>query len=313
MMILTITMNPSIDMSYPIETLTIDGVTRVQNVSKTAGGKGLNVSRVLHQMGADLVASGLLGGHFGAFIKSELDKQGIKHQFGEIDGETRNSIALLHDGGKQTEVLESGPEISEREARDFLATYEELLDSCSLVTMSGSLPRGLDVSFYSQLTEMAHARGVRVLLDTSGAALQASVQGDVKPDLIKPNETEVSALIDQKLNLSNISVLKNQLSSGDLADIKWIVISLGADGALAKYDNTFYRVRIPSLDVVNPVGSGDSTIAGFALAMDQGNSPVDILKTGMVTGMLNALEETTGSVNPERFDEFFKQVEVEEI
>lgn len=139
------------------------------------------------------------------------------------------------------------------------------------------------------------------------------MQGDVKPDLIKPNETEVSALIDQKLNLSNISILKKQLSSGELADIKWIVISLGADGALAKYDNTFYRVRIPSLDVVNPVGSGDSTIAGFALAMDRGDSPVDILKTGMVTGMLNVLEKTTGSVNPDRFDEFFKQVEVEEI
>lgn len=115
------------------------------------------------------------------------------------------------------------------------------------------------------------------------------------------------------MHKSNISILKKQLSSGELADIKWIVISLGADGVLAKYDNTFYRVRIPSLDVVNPVGSGDSTIAGFALAMDRGDSPVDILKTGMVTGMLNALEETTGSVNPERFDEFFKQVEVEEI
>lgn len=312
-MILTVTMNPSIDMSYPMESLNIDTVNRVQNVSKVAGGKGLNVSRVLHQMGEDLIATGLLGGHFGEFIKSELDRQEVKHDFSSVDGQTRNSIAILHDNGKQTEILESGPTVSETEADAFLKKFDKLLEQCELVTMSGSLPSGLDQSFYSLLIEKANKKGVKVLLDTSGNTLIKSIESKNKPFLIKPNEEEITALIHDELNLEDIDSVKHQLSHEVFSGIEWIIISMGALGAIAKHHDTFYRVNIPKIKVVNPVGSGDSTIAGFAMGISHDHDPEIILKTGMTTGMLNTMEAMTGCVDPDKFDEYFSQVSVEKI
>lgn len=118
-MILTITMNPSIDISYPLETFKLDTVNRVRNVRKTAGGKGLNVTRILKQLDTEVIASGLIGGFLGEEIKKDLTQNEIAHDFLPISGETRNCIAVLHDG-KQTKILENGPVITEQEVRAFL-------------------------------------------------------------------------------------------------------------------------------------------------------------------------------------------------
>lgn len=312
-MILTVTLNPSIDVSYPIDSLTIDGVSRVTNVSKTPGGKGLNVSRVLHQLGSDVLTTGFIGGHFGAFIKQELDKIELSHDYLDIDAETRTSIAILHDDGKQTEVLEPGPSISEEDSEAFKTKFEDLVDNATIVTLSGSLPKGLDHNYYAELIKVADAKGVKVLLDTSGKTLEASVAGSAKPFLIKPNEEEVKAIIHQDIDLDNLSDLKEKLSDESLNGIEWVVISLGKDGAIAKHNDTFYRVTIPTIQAVNPVGSGDSTIAGFAKALDEQASDEDMLKTGMTAGILNTMSSKTGDVDPEKFQEIFNQVQVKTI
>lgn len=309
-MILTVTLNPSIDVSYPLEHLTVDGVSRVTDVSKTPGGKGLNVSRVLKQLDADVLTTGFIGGHFGAFITSELDKINLAHDYQSIDGETRTCIAILHDDGNQTEILEPGPAISESEAADFKHKFEDLVKDASIVTLSGSLPKGLDKTYYSDLIAIADQHDVKVLLDTSGETLEASVAGEHKPFLIKPNESEVTAIIHQELDLDELDDLKVKLAHDSLAGIKWIIISLGKDGAVAKHNDQFYRVTIPTVEAVNPVGSGDSTIAGFAKAIDDQASDETILKTGMTAGILNALSPKTGDVNPDQFDDIFNQVTV---
>lgn len=99
-MILTVTLNPSIDVSYPLEHLKIDTVNRVKTVRKTAGGKGLNVSRVIHMLNHEITATGFIGGYFGKWLENQLDRDGIDHDFFPIDAETRSSIAMLHDGGE---------------------------------------------------------------------------------------------------------------------------------------------------------------------------------------------------------------------
>src|SRR5690625_154318 len=121
-MILTITLNPAVDIGYQLDGLAIDTVNRVSEVSKTAGGKGLNVARVVRQIGAEVGASGFLGGPLGDFIRKEIGRINIHDYFVPIEGETRNCIAVLHDG-KQTEILESGPTISKEEAENFITHY----------------------------------------------------------------------------------------------------------------------------------------------------------------------------------------------
>ncbi|WP_057874195.1 tagatose-6-phosphate kinase [Loigolactobacillus rennini] len=312
-MILTVTMNPSIDMSYPLKHLAIDTVNRVKEVHKTAGGKGLNVSRVISLMGRDLLATGILGGHFGAYIEARLDDDQIKHDFSHIDQESRNSIAILHDGGNQTEILEAGPTLTSTDATNFLKHYQKLLTQVSLVTMSGSLPGGLEPDFYAKMIQLAHQAGVAVLLDTSGASLKAALESDAKPNLIKPNEAEISQLLGQQVDGHDLASLKQALQAPIFTGVDWIVVSLGAAGAVAKHGDHYYQATIPKIKVVSPVGSGDSTLAGLAMALEAKKPDQQVLQTGMTTGMLNTMEAPTGFINPNLFDQYFAKVNVQAI
>lgn len=312
-MILTVTLNPAVDISYPLDTLVIDDVNRVTQVSKTAGGKGLNVSRVLHLMDQELLASGIVGGHIGNFIKQKLDEDHIQHRFFEINQESRNAIAILHDDGQQTEILEAGPTISQDDAQAFLAFYSALLPQVNTVTLSGSLPGGLSNDYYAKLVTLARDTGVNAILDTSGASLAASLAAPVKPTLIKPNETEIAQLLGYTVDVNHLETLKHSLQSPVFEGVEWLVVSMGAAGAFAKHNDRFYRVTIPKIHVENPVGSGDATLAGLAMGIDVNASDEIILKTGMTTGMLNTMEKQTGFVNPELFETYFEQVEVEEV
>lgn len=311
-MIVTITMNPSIDISYPLDTLSLDQVNRAANVSKTAGGKGLNVTRVLHELGGEVLATGVIGGFHGDYVKYQLDNEGIVHDFSTIQGETRNSIAVLHEG-KQTEILEAGPTVSEKEQEQFLSKYQDLLKQADVLTISGSLAKGFDSAFYSELIRQANTAGVKVLLDTSGQALKDSLLSLDKPFLIKPNTDELTDLIGKEVVADDIDSLKEALSHELFEGLPCIMVSMGSSGAIVKYEDIFYRLNIPKVTAINPVGSGDATIAGLAYGIDQNKIFEDTLKTAMTTGVLNAMEQKTGHIDMKKFDEIYNQVTIEKI
>ncbi len=303
-------MNPSVDVSYPLESLQINDVNRVDSVNKTAGGKGLNVTRVISQMDEAVKATGIIGGTIGDYILKNLEIEGIQHDFLKIEKESRNCIAILHEG-KQTEILESGPMLDESEGTSFQGKLVHLLENVSLVTISGSLPKGLPHDYYASLLSLCKKKNVKALLDTSGRYLKETLSSMDKPFLIKPNETELSELMGKPLTTTE--ELKEALNHKMFDGLEWIVVSLGAKGAFAKNGNAFYKVTIPKIEVVNPVGSGDATIAGFAIALHQGQSAESILKTGMATGMLNTMETKTGSVNKNNFQKFYDSVTVQKV
>ncbi|EGG58764.1 tagatose-6-phosphate kinase [Enterococcus faecalis] len=310
-MILTVTLNPSIDISYQLETLTIDTVNRVSEVYKIPGGKGLNVTRVLAEIGDNVTATGLIGGILGEFIKKGLESSQIKQQFYAITGETRNCIAILHEGN-QTEVLENGPFINPDEADGFLNHLRLIIDSYEVITVSGSLPRGMADDYYARLISLANSQGKKVVLDCSGQPLIEVLQSNSKPFVIKPNTEELYQLIGKTVT-DDIEELKQVLNQELFEGIEWIIVSLGAKGAFAKHKDTFYRVTIPNVNVVNPVGSGDSTIAGIASALIHGDNDVELLKKANVFGMLNAQEKMTGHINMANYEKLFNQVKVEEV
>ncbi|HEL2733101.1 TPA: tagatose-6-phosphate kinase [Streptococcus suis] len=310
-MILTITLNPSVDIAYQLDTFHLDTVNRVENVQKTAGGKGLNVTRVLKQIGEDVVATGFIGGEIGSYIKKQLTRNDVKNSFVEIGNETRNCIAVLHDG-KQTEILEQGPTIQEHEALNFIEHLEIILNNVDVVVISGSLPKGLASNYYVEIVELCKKCGVAVVLDCSGEALKNVLESQQKPTVIKPNTEELSQLIGKEVT-DDIQELKSVLSGQLFQGIEWIVVSLGAQGAFAKHNDKFYRVKIPKIKVVNPVGSGDSTVAGIAASLVHALPDTELLKKANVLGMLNAQEEQTGYVNLENAESLYSQIEVEEV
>ncbi|HFU3728696.1 TPA: tagatose-6-phosphate kinase [Streptococcus suis] len=310
-MILTITLNPSVDIAYQLDTFHLDTVNRVEKVQKTAGGKGLNVTRVLKQIGEDVVATGFIGGETGSYVKKQLTRNDIKNSFVEIGSETRNCIAVLHDG-KQTEILEQGPTIQEHEALNFIDHLEIVLNNVDVVVISGSLPKGLASNYYVKVIELCKKCGVAVVLDCSGEALKNVLESQQQPTVIKPNTEELSQLIGKNVT-DDIQELKAVLSGQLFQGIEWIVVSLGAKGAFAKHNDKFYRVKIPKINVVNPVGSGDSTVAGIAASLKHALPDVELLKNANVLGMLNAQEEQTGYVNLEHSEVLYSQIEVEEV
>ncbi len=310
-MILTITLNPSVDIAYQLDTFHLDTVNRVEKVQKTAGGKGLNVTRVLKQVGEDVVATGFIGGEIGSYVKKQLTRNDIKNSFVEIGNETRNCIAVLHDG-QQTEILEQGPTIQEHEALNFIEHLEIILNNVEVVVISGSLPKGLASNYYVEIVELCKQYDVAVVLDCSGEALKKVLESQQKPTVIKPNTEELSQLIGKNIT-DDIQELKSVLSGQLFQGIEWIVVSLGAKGAFAKHNDKFYRVKIPKINVVNPVGSGDSTVAGIAASLAHALPDIGLLKNANVLGMLNAQEEQTGYVNLEHSEVLYSQIEVEEV
>lgn len=306
-MILTVTLNPSVDIGYQLNAFELDGVNRVETVSKTAGGKGLNVARVLRLLNEDTGAAGFLGGSLGNFIHTQLQELGVKDFFIEIEGETRNCIAILHEG-KQTEILESGPEIAEADAERFIKGYRGWLQAMDVITLSGSLPKGMPDDYYARLIAIAAEAGVPVLLDTKGELLNQALRTDKKPFLIKPNEDELADLLGEKPE-NLIAALHAPIFAG----IEWIVVTLGAKGALVKHLDTIYKVSPPQVNAVNPVGSGDSVIAGFASGLVRKLPEIELMKYALSMGVLNALEEKTGHINPDRLEWCMKQMKVEKL
>lgn len=313
-MILTVTMNPSIDTRYQLDTLIIDDVNRVEP-AKTAGGKGLNVSRVLKQLGDDVVATGLLGGHMGAYMRDLMEADDIAADFTPIAGETRICLNILHEGN-QTELLESGPTVSEEELAAFTAHFTELVarEDCKCVTLSGSLPKGVPAGYYATLVAIAAGAGVPVLADTSGAALDAVLAGEQKPTLVKPNLTEINGLLGTSYTTDQVDELRAALADDPrFAGISWVVVSMGAAGSVGFFNGKAYRAVTPPIPAVNATGSGDSTIAGFAHSIAAGADPVTVLKTANTCGKLNAMDPMTGHLVIERWDEVYSSVQVTEL
>lgn len=316
-MILTVTMNPSVDVAYELDELMIDQANRVKSVRKTAGGKGLNVSRVIKQLDGNLVATGLIGGNFGDFITERLKQDDIPHYFSYIEGESRSCIAILHEGN-QTEVLENGPEISPNEIEKFIDTFNKIINEnihvnpIKVITLSGSLPKGVDTTFYNQLIQMAHERGIPVLLDCSGKTLKDSLLADIKPHFIKPNTQEISELLDLPSEMTTCQLteaLEHPLFDG----IPTVMVSLGSKGALIKSKNGYFQAKIPSVKAVNSVGSGDATIAGIAYALDQNKELIEQIKLGMTCGVLNAMNPLTGHIDIEQFQTIYEQITIEPL
>lgn len=308
-MILVINLNASVDKRYRLQDLVKGEVMRAFEVDNTPGGKGIHVANVATILGEDCIATGYLGGKSGEFISEKLDDYGIKQDFVKVAGETRSCLAIITDDGAQTEILEPGPTVTDEEQKSFLDKYKELLEKATVVAASGSMPKGLPTDFYAQLIELAQQAGKPFLLDTSGEAL---IQGlKAQPYFVKPNNDEIKVLAGKELASDEdiVEALKGFMADG----IKLPVISLGAKGSMAGYNQHVYKITVPRIECKNPVGSGDSFVAGIAVGIERGMSIEDILALGAACGTANAMEDESGFVRKEIVEELFPQIKIQQI
>lgn len=309
-MITTVTMNAALDKAYFMNDVIENGtVMRVSECRTTAGGKGLNVARAAAICGAEVQATGLVGGFNGQYLESLLDKDGILHRFGHVQGETRSCINILDKGYGSTEYLEPGFEVSEKEEQDFMKIFPDIIRDSDVVTISGSIPRGLKKDIYGRMITIAKAMRKTVFLDSSGDTLKNGIAAG--PDLVKPNRDEIEQLFDIKINsLKEVITYAKKIHEMGVANV---VISLGKDGALLVCGEGVFKGASPRVEAVNAVGCGDSMLGAFAVAFERGYTAGRALKYAISVAAANAVSPSTGKFEYEQCEDFFDRVIIEKL
>ena len=308
-MILVLNLNASVDKKYKMNELNKGLVMRANSVHNTPGGKGIHVANVISILKEDCIATGFLGGKTGEFIEDKLKEYNINQDFIKIQGDTRECLAIITDDLVQTEILEPGPTVTNEEQKEFLNKYKTLIKDCNIIVASGSVPKNIPKDFYKTLIEIAKNENKKFLLDTSGELLENGIKA--KPSFIKPNKDEIEALTGRKIVDAKDAI--KEIKEFHKKGIELVVISLGKDGSIAGFNGKFYKVTVPKVNAVNPVGSGDSYVAGIALGLQKDFSIEDVLKYASACGTANAVEEETGFVNKEVVEELFNKITVDII
>lgn len=309
-MITTVTLNPAIDKVYQMDASVTGGtIMRVAKVVNSAGGKGINVARIATRCGQKAKATGFVGGFMGQYLEDMLARDSVEYEFTHIQGETRSSIKVLDERYSETEFLEPGPLVSEAEIKVFLDSFPEVIKDSEVVAISGSAPKGVSPEIYVRLVEIVKDSGKKVIVDTSGAYLEAVVKS--RPFMIKPNRDELETLFNT--SISSTEELISYAKKLHKAGIEYVVVSLGEEGALLVCDEGIYQGKPPEIEIVNTVGCGDSMVGGFAVGICRKYSVEEMLKYAVAVASANALEEKTGDVKLENCNKIYDQVEIIKI
>ncbi|WP_308639635.1 1-phosphofructokinase family hexose kinase [Paenibacillus silvisoli] len=306
--IICVSLNSAIDKRLLVPGFRLGAVSRAVQADATAGGKGLNVARVAHALGASVLATGFAGGGNGAWIMRKLDEIALRHQMVAVAQETRVCLNIIDESaGQSTEILEPGPEIAAAEKAEFMALWAEMCKPGQWLTLSGSLPRGLGEAFYAQLAAKAREAGAHAVLDTSGMPLKLALSSG--PHTVKPNEEEFRQCFDADPR-DRAAVRRIAAQLGEHG-VQALLVSLGREGCLAALpDGRLWLAAPPAIDAVNAVGSGDSFVAGWTVACSLGLDVPDALRLAIAAGTVNAMSPGTGQVSREAVDAMVDRVQV---
>ncbi|MDO0934125.1 1-phosphofructokinase family hexose kinase [Streptomyces sp. DG2A-72] len=302
-MILTVTLNTALDITYRVRALRPHTTHRVTEVTERPGGKGLNVARVLAALGHEVTVTGFTGGATGRVIQDQLTTTpGLVDALVPVAGPTRRTIAVVDEQtGDTTQLNEPGPVITPAEWSAFQEAYEDLLPSASAVALCGSLPPGVPVGAYAGLIRDARAAGVPVLLDTSGEPLRRGVAA--RPDLIKPNADELAELTGSH---EPFRATQDARRRGAHA----VVASLGPEGLLAVTPQGRWRAAPPTPVHGNPTGAGDSAVAGLLSGLVERLPWPDRLARAIALSAATVLAPAAGEFDRRAYEELVGRVAV---
>jgi 6-phosphofructokinase 2 len=288
--IVTLTLNPAIDLTTTVDALRPEHKLRCRDTRHDPGGGGINVARVVRELGGSAVAAWTRGGATGAQLATLLDRENLPHVPLPIGQAVRESITVLeaHTNAQYRFVLE-GPELSTSEADAVVRFVEQLQPAPAYLVLSGSLPLGLRTDFYARLAEAAHV-DTRVVVDTSGAAL-ASLQGQ-RVFMIKPNLNELSLLLKREIE-TDAAITDGALALINKGFAEVVLVSMGARGARLVSADHDEQIIAPPVRPASRVGAGDSTVGGMITALARGDDLVTAARYGVAAGTAAVLTAGT--------------------
>ena len=307
-MVVTVTMQPAIDKTVDIERMERGGLNRIKRVVLDAGGKGINVSKTIKELGLYTIATGFIGGTAGEVIEKVLKEYGIPTGFVVVDGETRTNMKVVEAAGEVTELNEPGPIVSEEKINELIQKLEHYASEDTLFVLAGSIPSGMDKTIYKKMIETVHKKGAKVFLDADGELFVNSLEA--KPDMIKPNRAELEELFQLDYRASEqeiISMAQKLIKKG----IPFVAVSLGQMGALFVTEDRVIRCAGLSVKANSTVGAGDAMVDALLYGWDKKMSLEERVKMGIAVSA--GAVTTIGTKPPTRelVDELYKKVKFE--
>lgn len=305
-MIYTVTLNPALDKTVEIPSFTIDRVNRITAMRTDPGGKGINVSKVIHKLGGKSIASGILGGSTGKAILTALEDMGLETFFCFAEGETRTNLKVVDKiEHTNTDINEPGLTVTSELLNKLLDGLAGKMKKGDIVVLSGSLPKGAPKDTYQTWVKACREAGVKTILDADGELLMEGIKAS--PYMIKPNNHELSRLFGRTLETPE----ELKKAAGELMEkngIEKVVVSMGGEGALYVTKDTAVYAEGLKVPVGSTVGAGDSVVAALAFAEESGMSLEETVRLSTATGAANVMCSGTQAAEYQVIEELIPRV-----
>lgn len=309
-MIVTVTLNPAVDQTLVVPKFVAGDTIRVRASRFDPGGKGINVSRVIRELGGESVAMGFAPGGLGRYIEQSLESLGVETDFIHTRGETRTNITLLDESRHITTILsDPGPETDAVYVAELRRKLRRRLRPGDWLVLAGSIPPPLTAKVYADIIHEAVEAGVHTVLDADGAALEAGA--GALPEIVKGNRRELERLLGRHLDdeESTLNAARDVQATG----VSTVVVTRGREGAVATSAGHCLRGVAPRVRSVSAVGSGDALLAAIVLTLSRGGEIGDALRVGVAAGTATVLTPGTQLCRRREVDILMPRVRVQEI
>ncbi len=309
-MIITLTLNPCIDHTVEVQGIAIGGTNRIKNVKKDVGGKGINVSTALTQLGYEPLALIFSHERESVSVADELKKRGIPCESVLVPGELRTNLKLFDCTEREmTEFNESGSPVPEAAAEKMLTLISQVLAKTNILVVSGSVPPGVSADYYRRIIELAKLAGVPTILDADHELFREGIKAN--PTMIKPNRGELERYLGRTLRSEKeiVDAAAKLVKSG----ISYVCVSVGAEGAYLVCEEGAYHTQGAKIEVRGVQGAGDSLVAGFAIGLMEKRSPLECLKLGVACANGSLIHEGTEMCRKEDVERLIGQLDVRKL
>ncbi|WP_047688446.1 1-phosphofructokinase [Vibrio sp. ZOR0018] len=307
--VVTITLNPALDLTGSLDVLNVGSVSLVKQGSLHAAGKGVNVAKVLSDLGAKVTVTGFLGRDNQELFCQLFDQMAAIDEFVRVDGATRINVKLVEQSGEVSDINFPGVEVTPLAIEQFERTLERLAADHDYFVLAGSLPQGISPALCASLIEKLHSMGKKVLFDSSRDALKAGL--DAKPWLIKPNDEELSQFVGRELHTPE----QCQAAAAQLAEkgIENIVVSMGANGVMWLNQHQWLHAKPPRMQVVSTVGAGDTLVAGLCWGHMQQMEKTELLTFATALSALAVTQVGVGMSNRKQLETLQQQIQLQPV
>lgn len=302
----TITFNPAVDLVMNVDDLQVGGLNRSQKEDYVPGGKGINMSTILHRLGEDTVATGFAGGFSGQYIIDQLHAEGVPAHFISVAGVTRINAKVK--GKTETEINGAGPTVSAKDLHSLLNYFDKQLTAEDVIFLAGNTAPGLGIEAYETIAALAQKKQAKLIVDSNTDYLAACLK--FSPFMIKPNEHELGELFGVELH--GLEEIIHYARLAQKQGAQNVLVSRGGDGALLlTEEGQLFTSDTPAGTLINSTGAGDSMLAGFVAAYAQTGDYAKSLQQAAAAGSATAF--SVGIATTEAIETLIPQINVKQI